>query len=184
MRKRTTAEIGLTVGAAAARALVKYLRSDEGQAQLRRAPELIRWARERRSARPKFPDAIDVDSRETTTTTYREAGELADPPMIEMPTVQRPADQPSWRSRYNPVEYFGQRGLQRRLAGLRQGLSLAFGEQAVNEQPQIFEALGELERATKVAAALPVAKRQRLHLRIGRQLDQLEQALADAALPT
>lgn len=183
IRRRTTAEIGLGLGAAAARALIKYLRSEEGQRQLRRAPELIRWARERSASnKEKFPGAIEVDGREAATT-WSESGEMADPPMVEMPKVVRPADERSWKSRYNPVEHFGQRGLERRMAGLRQGLALAFGEQAVSDQPQVFEALAELERATKVAAALPLSKRQRLHFRIGRQLDELEAALAAAALP-
>ncbi|HQV56490.1 MAG TPA: hypothetical protein PKV27_00660 [Ilumatobacteraceae bacterium] len=41
IRKKKSAEIGLAIGAAAVQSLVKYLKSDAGQAQLRRAPEII-----------------------------------------------------------------------------------------------------------------------------------------------
>ena len=176
IRKKKSAEIGLAIGAAAVQSLVKYLKSDAGQAQLRRAPDLIRWAKQRVQPAQKYPDAIETTLYEAT-----DLGEPSTAGSTALPAAQR---EPSWRDRYNPAEHFGQRGIERRIAGLRQGLALAFGEKAVTEWPEIFEALAEIDRAAKVAAALPLTKRQRLLHRIGGQLDKLELALADAALPT
>lgn len=178
IRKKKSAEIGLAIGAAAVQSLVKYLKSDAGQAQLRRAPDLVRWAKQRTQPAQKYPGAIE--------TTLAEASDLGGQPHVgrPQPAALRDGGRRKARgNRFNPAEHFGQRGVERRIAGLRQGLALAFGDDAVNHRPEIFEALAEIDRAAKVAASLPFSKRQRLLHRIGAQLDKLELALADAALP-
>lgn len=152
---------GVALGLAAVELAVKYLRSDAGKAQLRKAPELIRWARQLAARGRPYPDAID--------TTATEDGQRA---------IASPQSAPG--RRLNPSERFGRRGLQRRIDALRRGVGLALhGER----KTQLEHALDELDRALAVAATLPVLKRQRLQLRIDRQLGDLESALLDAALP-
>lgn len=157
---------GAALGVAVIEMAVKYLRSDAGKAQLRKAPEAIRWARN--LARPKrpYPNAIDAVSHEA------DAGEDS--------AALGPGAPPSTWPRFNPADRLGRRGLERRIAALHSGFAVAFADGQHTELADAVEALG---RAIQVGGDLPLVKRQRLYRRVDRQLDELEAALLEAALP-
>jgi len=86
-------------------------------------------------------------------------------------------------SRLNPADRFGQRGLERRIEHVSQGITLAFGERSGTSRVELWNALDELERAIAVAGGLPMLKRKQMHMRIDNELDELETGLIDALLP-
>jgi len=90
---------------------------------------------------------------------------------------------PAVMSRLNPADRFGQRGLERRIELVGDGITLAFGERSSTSRAELWTALDELEKSIAVAGGLPMVKRKRLHMRIDNQLDELEGGLIDAVLP-
>jgi len=85
--------------------------------------------------------------------------------------------------RLNPADRLGQRGLERRIKLVADGITLAFGERSSTSRAELWTALDELEKSIAVAGGLPIVKRKRLHMRIDNQLDELEGGLIDAVLP-
>jgi hypothetical protein len=83
----------------------------------------------------------------------------------------------------NPMKEFGQRGLEDRIAGLRVAVDHAFSAGDPLGRQGVLEIIDRLDRAVQVAGTLPLLKRKRFHLRIDRELDNLENALVDAVLP-
>lgn len=85
----------------------------------------------------------------------------------------------------NPLDRFGQKGLERRAANIDKAvrdLSAKSPALATALKP-VAEALSEVDSMLSVSAALPFFKRKRAHLRIDDVVDDLEQALFTATFP-
>ncbi len=163
-----------SIALSASAALLNFLRSEQGQAQLRRVPQLVGWVRQQRGRR--FPGRTVIDTTGRAAHEPPTAGSRATP--NELPAgATSPAT-----GRPRQVDRFGRRGLERRVAGLRTGFSIAFAEGSAPRE-RADAAVAEIERSLAVAAALPTVKRQRLQWRINHQIDELESALIDAASP-
>jgi hypothetical protein len=82
---------------------------------------------------------------------------------------------------------FGQAGLERRSRRLRSAvaaLSTPGGTDAVTDAAdKVLAALDSIDLQLHVAGALPLAKRTRAHLQIGKALDELENAVWQAVAP-
>ena len=151
--------------------LINYLRTEQGQKQLRRVPHLIRWVRAQRDDRSQ---AIDATSR--VGGTRRSGGiELDDETTgaLALP-VGRPGTRLGRRALIN-----GQR-LRDRMERVRRTITLAFDEDAP-QRATADETFAELERTLSIADGLPLTKRVRLHWRVDQELQGLEDALFRAA---
>jgi hypothetical protein len=82
----------------------------------------------------------------------------------------------------NPVDRIGQKGLERRVAGLRQAIEAVFPADGEGRIGLLTE-VERLDSAVKAAGTMPLTKRRAAHARIDDRLDAMERALIDAMLP-
>lgn len=82
----------------------------------------------------------------------------------------------------NPVERLGQRGLERRIVGLRQAIEAAFATDGAGRTGLLAE-VEKIDIAVRAASSLPLVKRHAAHARIDDRLDAMERALIEAILP-
>ncbi len=95
----------------------------------------------------------------------------------------RSAD-PNRSRRFDPSERFGQRGMERRVRLLEQSAATAFSTSPAGVPAEVTEAFASVRRALDVTRPLSLMKRNRSRARIARQLDELEDTLVEAVLPT
>ena len=81
----------------------------------------------------------------------------------------------------NPVDRLGQKGLERRLSNLRDGVTKVYPEGGA-DAIELSNQIDTLERAVATAGLLPLLKRKSAHSRIDERLDEIETALVDAIL--
>lgn len=93
------------------------------------------------------------------------------------------AAEPDRPPRFDIAGRVGQRGLERRVRLLEQSAATAFSTSPDGVPPEVTDALASMRRALDVTRPLPVIKRTRSHIRVARQLDELEDTLIDAVLP-
>lgn len=141
---------------------VTVLQDERVREQLRKAPGAARdWAAQRQQARA---DVIDVDSSEVG--------------------APRPRPAPaSIRTRLDPTQRFGQKGIERRIAALQRNVDLVFPDPTDESGDVTRRAVDELSRAVAISATMPVNDRRRARSRIDAELTRLENALVDAVLP-
>ena len=84
--------------------------------------------------------------------------------------------------RLQVLDRFGQAGLERRLAGLREVVDKAWGSPAAPGRVEVEKALQSVDAALHVAGRLPVVKRAQAQRKISAQLDNLENSFMDAVL--
>ncbi len=141
-----------TVAGIALDLAIRALRSEPVQQQLRNAPAMvIDQVRARRSGRAA-PTVVDTT--------------LAGP----VPTAR------------DPRRWLGQAALERRSRRLRDAMAtLVTGNPSSTHlrdaADRVNAALDAIDRQLTVADALPMAKRTRAHVQVGRDLDRLEKAL-------
>jgi hypothetical protein len=85
--------------------------------------------------------------------------------------------------RFDPTARFGQKGLERRVESIANTLALAFPEADDPGRKELTQAIVRLRLAVAVANPMPLVKRRRAQLRIGKELDILEASLVEAVLP-
>jgi hypothetical protein len=85
--------------------------------------------------------------------------------------------------RLNPVNRFGQKGLERRINSLFEVSASAFPARNDPGRAELLDAIDRMRLALGVAAEMPLAKRKRAQVKIGKQLDELEAAMVEAILP-
>lgn len=84
--------------------------------------------------------------------------------------------------RLKVLDRFGQAGLERRLASLREVVDKAWGSPAAPGRVEVEKALQSVDAALHVAGRLPVVKRAQAHRKISTQLDKLENSFMNAVL--
>jgi hypothetical protein len=89
----------------------------------------------------------------------------------------------SARSRVDPTQRFGQRGVERRLRALQRNADLVLPDRTDPTSEAMHRAIGELEQAVAISATMPLVQRRRARARIDAELTRLEVALVDAVLP-
>lgn len=144
-------------------------------------------------ATPKPPAKKSASSR----TTVENATETIDALLKLVDVVEALAKAPKpaieWASRLkvagalgsripNPADRIGQRGLERRVHGLRQAIEAAFPAEGEGRAGLLAE-VEQLDKAVRVAGTLPLMKRHAAHARIDDRLDAMERALVEAILP-
>lgn len=82
------------------------------------------------------------------------------------------------------TERVGQKGLERRVAGVREGIELALPVDDVTGRQRLLAEVDRLDHAVQVAGSLPLVKRKQMHSRIDDELDVLERGLVEALLPS
>jgi len=82
----------------------------------------------------------------------------------------------------NPADRLGQRGLERRLSGIRQAIEAAVPAES-DGRAELLAEVTSLESALTAAAALPLLRRRTAHARIDDRLDALEKGLIARILP-
>ena len=82
----------------------------------------------------------------------------------------------------NPAERIGQRGLERRVLGIRQAIEAAIPTDGEARSGLLAE-VDRLDAAVRAAGSLPLVKRHAAHGRIDDRLDAMERALIEAILP-
>jgi len=141
---------------------VTMLQDERVREQLRKAPGAAReWAAQRQAVRT---DVIDVDSSE-----------------VGAPKRRPPTE--SMRTRLDPTQRFGQKGIERRIAALERNVDLVFPDVDDESGDVIRRAVEELSRAVAVSATMPSNDRRKARGRIDAELTRLENALVDAVLP-
>lgn len=82
----------------------------------------------------------------------------------------------------NPADRLGQRGLERRLSGIRQAIEAAVPAES-DGRAELLAEVTSLESALTAAAALPLLRRRSAHARIDDRLDMMEKSLIARILP-
>lgn len=121
---------------------------------------------------------------------------LLSEPAIQQRLINAPKDVMDWATerRSNrlpstsqaspePKGHFGQRGMERRVAAMRNAVELALPAHDVVGRQQLIALIDEVDRSVQMAGGLPFVKRKRAHSRIDKKLDAMELALVDAMLP-
>jgi hypothetical protein len=80
------------------------------------------------------------------------------------------------------TDRFGQKGLEHRLAAVRDTFNTAFGAPDAPGRAEVVHALDSLQAALEVAGPLPFLKRKRAHFAIDNELDRLERQLIKVVL--
>ncbi len=110
---------------------------------------------------------------------------LADAPrgVMEWASKKRAERRAKGHRRFDPTARFGQKGLERRVESIGRALALAFPSADDPGREELTQAIVRLRLALAIARPLPLVKRKQAHIRIDKELDNLESALVDAVLP-
>ena len=103
--------------------------------------------------------------------------------VIEWATKKRADRVANGRGRFDPTARFGHKGLERRVESIAGALALAFPHADDPGRDELTQAIVRLRLALAVARPLPLVKRKQAHMRIDKELENIESALVDAVLP-